>query len=229
MCTRYDPGPRHRNMGPVPWCRGGRRRRPRRPLERALDPELAADLAQQLLAVAFPRYSLHTEHLLGRVVMRRERRRPVVEPRPLGVHEEFRARTVQGIRIHNAAAADGRSAGNEHVLEWRQLEYAAQTQERRPQEAIQVPGRSREVLVAKAAPCLEDRDAVAFLGQAQRRDAAAKAGADDQPVVILCTVWTGHVAPDGTRTPRRCLPAPQPHARVWLIPLCAANAMPAYS
>ena len=40
-----------------------------------------------------------------------------------------------------------------------------------------------------SAATLEYADAIAFLRQAQRRDAATKAGADDQPIEIEIGVW----------------------------------------
>ena len=55
----------------------------------------------------------------------------------------------------------------------------AQPELRRPQVAAQVPVGLREVLVREAPALLEHRDAVALLGQPQRRHAAAEARPDD--------------------------------------------------
>ncbi len=156
----------------------------RRALERVFDPELAADVTQQLLAVAVPRYLDHAEHALGGVVMRLERRGPVVQPAPLRVGEELRARAVERVGVDGAAAADRRAAGDEHVLERGQLEDPAQPEERRPQPASQLPGGCGVLLVPEAPALLQHADLVALLREPQRRDAAAEAGADHQPVVV---------------------------------------------
>ena len=152
---------------------------------RVLDADLARVLAQQVVGGVVLVVGDHAEHPLGLVVVRRQRRLPVVEAGPLGVLVEPAARAVERVRVAERAAADAGAADDRHVLEGREAEDAAQPEPRRPEVAPQVPGGAREVVVAEAAAALEHADRVALLAQAQRGDAAAEAGADDQPVVVV--------------------------------------------
>ena len=61
-----------------------------------------------------------------------------------------------------------------------------------------------EVLVAVATTGLEDADLVALLGEAQRRHAAAEAGADDQPVVVEILGGIRHAVPLPRRGDAHC-------------------------
>ena len=170
------------------------------------DTELATDVPQEFLPVALARHLLHTEHSLGRVVVRREHRRPVVQLAPLRIGEEFRARTVERVGVDRAAAADGRAADDECVLERRHAEDASQTEEGRPQPASQLPRRRGVVLVPMPSALLQHADAVTLLREPQCRDAAAESGSDDQPVVVEAALSRLHVAPsaaESTLLPRR--------------------------
>ena len=60
-----------------------------------------------------------------------------------------------------------------------------QAQPRGEEVAAQVPGGLRELVVGEAPAGLEDRDAVALLGQPVRRDAAAETGPDDDPIEVV--------------------------------------------
>jgi hypothetical protein len=146
--------------------------------------EVTADLLEQFLALAAARHRLHAQHAFGGVVVRPERGFPVVEPGPLGVLVEGGGGPVEGIGIDQAAPADAGAARNEDVLEGGQPQDAAQPERWQPVEVPRVPGGLGEVFVAKPPASLEDGDAVALLGQPQRRHAAAEARADHQPVVV---------------------------------------------
>jgi hypothetical protein len=127
----------------------------------------------------------HAEHPLGLRVVRRQRGLPVVQLGPLAVFVEAPWRAVERVRVAERAATDARAGDHRHVAERREPEDPAHPEPRRVEVAAQVPRRARQVVVAEAPPALEHRDPVALLAQPQRGDAAAEAGADDQPVVVV--------------------------------------------
>ena len=140
----------------------------RRAPKGVFDTEVSGHLLQQRLAVAVEWHGVDAKHAFGGVVVGLQRGGPVLQPGPLRVDEELRRAAVQRAGIHHAAAADGRAAGDEHVLERRQPQDAAQTKGRRPHETAQVPGAGGVVLVAVAPAAFEHRDPIALFAQAQR-------------------------------------------------------------
>src|SRR5262249_18994017 len=117
-------------------------------------------------------------------------------------------------RVGEAAAAHPGTAEHDDVLERRQAQQALETQAWSEDMARELPRRLGQLLISEAAPGLEHRDAVALLGQAQRRDAAAKAGADDQPVRVESTIHA---------EPRLFSHAAQSRKRRGAGPVIAAN------
>ena len=95
---------------------------------------------------------------------------------------------VQRARVAEAAAADAAAGDDRDVLEGGQAEDALQAEARAPEVALQIGRRARELVVGEAPAALEHADRVALLGQAQRRHAAAEAGADHQPVEVVLSL-----------------------------------------
>ena len=152
--------------------------------ERIFGAEVTRHLSNQLLRGRVKRHGLHAQHALGGVVVRLQQLFPRRQRGPLPAAEERRLGPIQGVGVDDAAATHTRATGCEHILERRQAQDALQAEQRRPEEAAELPGRLGEVLVAVAAPAFEHGDAVALLGQAQRRDTATEAGSDHQPVEV---------------------------------------------
>ena len=154
------------------FCRCRRRRAPRRARAAAGRPGRRAGSARRRASAA-PRRS--------------GARAPPPSPaisRPLAVLEERLRRDVERVGVAEAAAADAAAGDDRDVLEGRQPEDPLHAQPRVPEVALQVRRRARELVVGEAPPALEHADRVALLGQAQRRDAAAEARADHQPVEV---------------------------------------------
>jgi hypothetical protein len=186
-CSRRAAGPRRRSRDRARSCRARRRRRRRGRRVGLRHAPLLGELAQQRVGGSLALVLGDAEHLLGGLVVGRERRRPVLELAPLRVAVEGGAlgRAVERVGVAEAAAADAAAGDDEDVLEERHAEDAAEAETRQPVVAARVPGRRREVLVAVAPAGLEDRDLVALLGEAERADAASEARADDDPVVVV--------------------------------------------
>ena len=126
---------------------------------------------------------LHLPHEMQPV--RRELVGPVGDARPLGRVEELLGRDVKRAGVAEAAAADAAAGDDRHVLERSQPEDPLQPQLRAPEVALQVAGVLRELVVGEAPAALEHANGIALLREPQRRDAAAEAGADHQPVVVV--------------------------------------------
>ena len=146
--------------------------------------DLLAVLLQEQVSGALERIVGHPEHSLGCLVVGVELRLPLAQRVPLRVAEEGGPGPVERVRVAEAAPADAGAGDDEDVLEDRHPEDPAEPDLRHPVVAAEVPGGLREVLVAVAAPALEDRDPVALLGEAQRGHRSAEAGADHDPVVV---------------------------------------------
>ena len=126
------------------------------------------------------------EHPLGLGVERRQLGAPVGDVRPLRVGEERGRRLVEGVGVVERAAADPGAGQDHHVLEQVDPLQAvaaracgAQRKLRRSQEVF------GSVVLVEALAGLQHADPVALLGQPQRGDAAAEAGADHQHVVVV--------------------------------------------
>src|SRR5262249_2258799 len=94
-----------------------------------------------------------------------------------------------------AAAADAATRDDRDVLERGQAEDALHSQLRAPEVAPHIARVLRKLVVSEAPAALQHADRVALLRQPQRRDAAAEAGADNQPVVVLSPLRRGHRVP----------------------------------
>ena len=184
---------RRRSTGPAPWCRPCRSRRPPAcggtcPRPRTGGRLHAAAAARRCPAVPRPR----------RACARRCRNAAAsaaaqsFRSRHCGLAKNSGLGAVERVGVDGAAAADRRAAGDEHVLERGQLEDAAQPEQRGPQPAAQLPGGRGVLLVPEAPALLQHADLVALLREPQRRDAAAEAGADHQPVVVEVTAGGIH-------------------------------------
>src|SRR5262249_41032596 len=103
---------------------------------------------------------------------------------PLAVGEELLRRDVERAGIAQAAAAHAAARDDRDVLEVRQPEDPLHPQARGPEVALQVRGVLWELVVRRAPPALQDPDRGAPPRQARRRDAAAEARADHEPVEV---------------------------------------------
>ena len=174
------------------------------------DADLLAVFLQQLVGRADAFVLDHAEHPLCRVVVGRELPLPVAQLVPLRVFEEGRAGPVERVGVAEAAAADAAAGDDEDVLEEGHPHHPAEAEARHPEVAARVPQvRLGEVLVAEAAAALQHRDLVALFGEPQGGDAAAEAGPNYQPVVVV-----SHAAAFlGRLRPRRARAAGSP--RSW--------------
>ena len=150
----------------------------------AVGADLAPELAQQEVGGIVGVDGDDAEHPLRRVEVRRQRGIPVVQPGPLRVGVEALGRAVEGVGVTQRPAADAAARSDRDVAEDRQAEDALEAELRRPEVAPQVPCGARQLVIGEAAAALEQPHAVPLLGQPQRGDAAAEAGADHQPVML---------------------------------------------
>ena len=146
--------------------------------------DLAAELAQELVGGVVRGHGDHAEHPFRGVVVRRERGVPVGQARPLRIAIEAVGGAVERVRVAERAAADAGAGDHHDVAEQREPEDPAHPQPRGPEVAPQVPRRARHVVVGDPPAGLDQPDAVALLREPERRDAAAEARADDEPVVV---------------------------------------------
>jgi hypothetical protein len=149
---------------------------------------VVAELAQQVVGGVVGGHLGDAEHPLGFGVVGRQRALPVVEVRPALVAVERGPRAVQRVRVAQRPAAHAAAAHHREVLEDRQPEDPLHAELRHPEIPAHVPGGRRQLVVGEAPAALQKLDAVAALGQAQRRDAAPESGADDQPVDVVATI-----------------------------------------
>ncbi len=156
----------------------------RRLFVRLAHAELLAELAQELIGGVVVRVLHDAEHPLRLGVVGREHALPVVHLRPLAVLEERLRRHVQRVRIAQAAAAHAAAGDDCDVLEGGHPEDAPHPQVGAPEVALQVGGGPWKLVVGEPTSALQHAHRVALLRQPQRRDAAAEARADDEPVEV---------------------------------------------
>ena len=150
-----------------------------------LDPDLPAELVQQLVGGIVHVDVDDAEHALGLVVVAPQLGLPVLgQMPPLGVGVEGLAGAVERVGVPERTATDAAAADHRDVLEGREPEDALEAQPRHPPVAARVPGVLGELVVGEPPTALQDADAVPFLAQPQRGDAAAEARADDRPVEV---------------------------------------------
>ena len=203
--------------------------------ERVADAEVLTHSAQQVLGAARVRHGRDAEHALCGLVVRTQDRAPVFETDPLWIGEEGGLGAVERVGVDRAPAADCGTRRDEDVLERRKLEDPAQAYRGRPEEALEIPGGRRVLVVCVAVARLDDQDLVALLAESQRRYAAAETGTDDDPVVFLersghRSIWRGRawrrteVVPAGRASQRQVLsktargPGPVKCVRSFLQP-----------
>ena len=121
--------------------------------------------------------------------MRRELGLPVGQLAPLRILEEALRRPVQRVGVDEAAAADARAGQDRDVAcigEIRRIPCSPSRGIHRYLRRSHVV--RRELVVGEAPARLLHAHRVALLGQPQRRDAAAEARADDDPVPVEVAV-----------------------------------------
>ena len=150
-----------------------------------LPPDLFSDLANDVVGRRDLGVGGRAEHLLRHGVMRLELLLPIGEMRPGLALEEGILRRGERVRVRQRAAADTDPVEHGDVLEERHLEDPVHAHRGPPHPLLEVAIVFREVIFPEALALLEDEDAVALLGESQRRDAPAEAGADDDVVEVL--------------------------------------------
>ncbi len=130
----------------------------------------------------------YAQHPLGLVVVRLQLLLPVRDVLPLRVVEERLGRYVEGVGVVQRTAADPGTRQDHDIPQQVDALDAVEAEGGGPQIALEVPGVLRERLAGEAAAGFEDADAVALLGQPERGDRAAEAGADDEHVVVVPVV-----------------------------------------
>ena len=154
-------------------------------VERVLDAELLGDLQHDVVGRRVQRVLDDAEHPLRLVVVRRQLAAPVGDVAPLRVPVERVERLVERVGVDQRATADAGPGHDQRVAD-RLDPLDAVAADLGPEEvALEVEGGLREVLVLEARSGLEHADAVALLGQPERRDRAAEARADDEDVEVV--------------------------------------------
>ena len=153
-------------------------------VEGVADAHVAGDLLHDVVRGRADRVLDDAEHPLGLVVVGRELGLPVGDVAPLRVVVERRQRLVERVRVDQRPAADARAGHDHRVADRVDPLDAVHPERRRPQEVLDVRRALGEVVVLEPPAGLEHADPVALLGQPQRGDRAAEAGADDQDVEV---------------------------------------------
>ena len=150
------------------------------------DADVLAELAQQVVGGVVGR------HGRRRRASARPRRSAAPAPasqssrsRPLRVLEERRARAVERVGVAEAAAADAAAADDRDVLEDATGGRCPSGRAAAARSSGAGPRSTWGSRRRRSACRTPAADRVALLGQAQRRDAAAEAGADDDPVEVV--------------------------------------------
>jgi hypothetical protein len=144
---------------------------------------LGGDLLKDAIGCREHRCRRRAEHSPHGRVMRTELGFPVGQPRPRRRAEKFASWRGQSVRVDERAAANSDARENGDVPEKIHAKRAAQTEQGRPQPAFQIPIGAREVALFELPALFEQEDAVPLLDEAQRADAPAEAGADDDVIV----------------------------------------------
>ena len=126
-----------------------------------------------------------SKHPPGGDVMRRQRFLPVLARRPLRALEDGRPRSGEGVRVHEAAAADAGPGADEDVGQQRQSQNAVAEELRHPQETPYLPVGVSKVFGPEALARFEHGDSITLLGKAQCGDRATEPRADDQNVIFV--------------------------------------------
>ena len=124
------------------------------------------------------------QHPSRLLVMRCELGLPVGDVVPLGIGEERSRRLVQGVGVVERATADARSRHDHHVFECVDALNPVQPELRRPEPLVETPTRLGELVVFEPTSGFDHPDAVPLLDEAQRTDAAAETGTDDEHVEV---------------------------------------------
>ena len=149
------------------------------------DAHVVGHLGEDVVERRAVRHLRDAEHAAGLVVERRELALPLGDAGPLRVLEELARRHVERVGVDERAAADARAAQDDGVGQQVDALDAVEAEARGVEELADPPRGRRELVVGEAATGLQDADLVALLGEAQRGDRAAEAGADHEDVVVL--------------------------------------------
>jgi len=125
------------------------------------------------------------QHSLDGRIMRLEFSLPVhPQMTPGRIREEGGLGFDEHGRIYQAAAADADAGHDAHMPKDRLREKALPAERRQPEEMSQAFRRLLHVCGTDTPSLFQHRYVVAFFGQAQRRDRAAKAAAHDDSVIV---------------------------------------------
>jgi hypothetical protein len=162
------------------------------------DAHLLGDLSVDPVGQGHRRVGDDPQHPVGLVVERRQLGPPVGDVCPLPVAiEGVRLRFVEGVGVVERPAADSGAGQDHHVGQRMDALDSLEAQLGRPEEALEVPRRFRELLIGPPAAGFQHADLVALFGQPQRGDAATEAAADHENVMVgdLTGRCGAHVTP----------------------------------
>ena len=142
--------------------------------ERVLDVEALGYGPHHVVRGCVRRRLNDAEHALREGVERGKFPLPVGDGAPLRVCVEGVMRFVVGVRVDERTTSDPRSGEHQHVAEEIEPLDTVEAEAGPPEEALEIPVGLGELPGSVAATRFQHTDAVALLGQSQRRDAAPK-------------------------------------------------------
>ena len=152
--------------------------------EGVADAHIVGDLFHHLVGVGERRVLDHAEHALRLLVVRHQFGAPVGDVLPLRIVEERVRRHIQRVGVVQRSAADARARQDHDVAEQVDPLDPVHAQLRHPEELPQVPRGLGVFVVGEASARFEDADAVALLGEPQRRNTSPETRTNDQNVVV---------------------------------------------
>ena len=150
---------------------------------------LINDFAQRFVRFLNLLRGLSAEHVVGKLVEGLELRFPIVLIGPAAVFEHMRWRNGQRVRVYKTTTTNATSVRDIRMTKQRELLHSIHQQLGKPEEAPELHIVLGEIFWPEALAHFEDSDRVPLLRETQRGRGSAKAGPDDDEVVIV--LWCG--------------------------------------